>query len=127
MLENKASNTGVKKILVIEDEGDMCLLLEVLLQSKDVQVDHVNNLFDAHLFLMREQPALILLDNRLPDGYGVDFIDHVKATYPEIKIIMISGVDAAARDFALEVGADSFLTKPFTKQQLHLSINNLLN
>jgi len=127
MSESNEPKTDLKKILVIEDEGDMCLLLDILLKSRDVIVDHVKNLFDAHIFLKHEQPELILLDNRLPDGYGVDFISFIKSHYPSIKIIMISGIDAAAQDFALEVGADNFLNKPFTKQQLNESIDQLLN
>jgi DNA-binding NtrC family response regulator len=127
MQTNKMTQTDVHKILVIEDEGDMRLLLEILLRSRDVELSHVNNLFDAQQFLKHEHPELILLDNRLPDGYGVDFIGYIKKKYPGIKIIMISGVDAAAQDLALEIGADSFLPKPFTKQQLHESIDRLLN
>lgn len=127
MPTSKTTRPHVHKILVIEDEGDMRLLLEILLKSGDVELSHVDNLFDAQLFLKHEQPELILLDNRLPDGYGVDFIGYVKMKYPAIKIIMISGVDAAVQDFALEVGADNFLPKPFTKQQLHHSIDSLLN
>src|ERR1700743_592854 len=113
MLESNETKPDLKSILIIEDESDMCLLLAKLLRSRDVKVDHVKNLFDAHIFLKHEQPELILLDNRLPDGYGLDFISFIKNHYPSIKIIMISGIDAAARDFALEVGADNFLTKPF--------------
>src|SRR5579872_1244879 len=113
MPTTKASQTDLRKILVIEDEGDMRLLLEILLQSKNIELHHVKSLFDAQQFLNKEQPELVLLDNRLPDGYGVDFIGYIKKKYPEVKIIMISGVDAAAQDLALEVGADRFLTKPF--------------
>ncbi len=121
------SDVKLKKILVIEDEGEMCLLLNLLLDGKEMIVDHVNSLSAAKEFLEKEQPALILLDNRLPDGFGVDFIGFIKRQYPEIRIIMISGIDLEAQDLALEIGADGFLVKPFTKAQLHESIRNLLN
>ncbi|KAI9432310.1 response regulator receiver protein [Russula earlei] len=127
MPTTNASKNALHKVLVIEDEGDMCILLNILLESKNVKVSHVKTLLDAMLFLKEEQPSLILLDNRLPDGYGIDFIAFLKANYPSIRIIMISGVDAAAEDVALEAGADTFLAKPFTKQKLHHSINTLLN
>ena len=116
-----------KKILVIEDEGEMCLLLNLLLDGKGMTVDHVQTLTKAKEFLEKEQPSLILLDNRLPDGYGIDFIGFLKTNYPAIKIIMISGMDIAAEDLAMENGADHFLSKPFTKAQLHESIGQLLN
>jgi len=117
----------VTKVLVVEDEGDIALLLELLLDSKMMTVDTARNLCDAREFLEREQPELILLDNRLPDGLGIDFISYVKAQYPQTKIIMISGVDPAAEDAALATGADKFLCKPFTKNQLDESIKLVLN
>lgn len=120
-------NTHQHRILIVEDESDMCLLLDVLLKSDSVRVTHAKSLFDAQLSLKHECPDLVLLDNRLPDGFGVDLIEHIKTHYPTIKIMMITGIDPAARDFALELGADTFLSKPFTKQQLRSSISLLFN
>ncbi|MHA4812234.1 response regulator [Flavitalea flava] len=122
-----AAKTNVKKILVIEDEGDMCLLIDLLLDSKETEVDYVKTLAGAMEYLQKEQPSLIVLDNRLPDGFGVDFISYIKANHPSVKIVMISGVDLEAQDVALEIGADTFLSKPFTRAQLQGTILNLLN
>ena len=127
MPDNNGQQLNPKKILVIEDEGDMCLLLNLLLDGKEMEVDHVPTLSKAKEFLQKDQPSLILLDNRLPDGFGVDFISYLKKNYPAIKIIMITGIDLEAEDAALEIGADNFLAKPFTKAELHKSIQNLLN
>ncbi|MDQ3682060.1 MAG: response regulator [Bacteroidota bacterium] len=115
------------KVLIIEDERDMCLLLNVLLNGKELELDHVNSLLAADEYLQKEQPSVIILDNKLPDGYGVDFISYIKQNYPSIKIIMISGYDASAKDVAMENGADNYLEKPFTKDQLYQSIMGLLN
>ena len=116
-----------KKVLIIEDEGDMCLLLNILLNGKEMELEHVKDLAAAQEYLAQEQPAVVILDNKLPDGFGVDFISYIKANYPAIKIIMISGYDASAQDVALENGADIFLEKPFTKDQLYQSIKGLMN
>jgi two-component system OmpR family response regulator len=117
----------MKKILVIEDEGDMCLLLNLLLSKNDLVVDHVKTLSGAKQFLATEEPTLILLDNLLPDGLGIDFISYLKKNFPAVKIVMISGVDAAVSDLALEIGADTFLRKPFTKKQIQQTVHSLLN
>ena len=117
----------LKKVLIIEDEGDMCLLLNILLNGKEMELDHVKTLAAAEEYLQQEQPAVILLDNKLPDGFGVDFITFIKKSYPSIKIIMISGYDGAVKDVALEAGADLYLEKPFTKDQLYQSIKKLMN
>jgi two-component system OmpR family response regulator len=116
-----------RNILLIEDEGEMCLLLNLILDNEGLSIDHVKTLATADAYLEKKLPALILLDNRLPDGFGLDYLGQLKKKYPWIKVIIISGVDAAAADFALEMGADAFLSKPFTRAQILASVNSLLN
>jgi len=118
---------AVKKVLIIEDEGEICLLLNLMLATDDVAIDHVQTLSDAGEYLLHESPSLVLLDNRLPDGYGIDFMEYLKENCPQTKVIMISGVDGALKDLALESGADVFLQKPFTKASLTESVQALLN
>ena len=108
----KPKSKVAKKILVVEDDGEMSLVLDMILNEK-LQLDYVYNLLSAEDYLQKEEPSLIILDNKLPDGFGVDFISYVKKKYPFIKIIMISGF-ASARDVALENGADMFFEKPFS-------------
>jgi two-component system, OmpR family, response regulator len=126
-MKTKTAKAAPKKVLIVEDEGDLCLLLNILLDGKGMEVEHVQSLAKASAFLQQEEPSLVLLDNRLPDGFGVDFISFIKNQHPSTKIIMISGVDAAASDVALENGADVFLKKPFTKAELYSSITQVLN
>lgn len=118
--------TKARKVLIIEDEGDMCLLLNIMLNGKDMEVEHVKTLAAAEEFLQKEQPQVVIIDNRLPDGFGIDYIPNIKKTYPAMKIIAMSGVDGAARDVALENGADVFLEKPFTRSQVYEAITGLL-
>ena len=120
-------NSNMKKILIVEDEADMCLLLNILLTGKDIQLDHVKSISSATTYLESEHPSVIILDNKLPDGFGLDFIPEMKKKYPNIKIIMISGFAGAVKDLAIENGADIFLNKPFTKDQLYKSVKDLLN
>jgi two-component system OmpR family response regulator len=126
MAKTAQQDKKLNKVLIIEDEGDMCLLLNILLNGKELELDHVKTLSAAGEYLAQEQPSVVILDNKLPDGFGVDFISFIKKNYPSIKIIMISGYGASARDVALENGADVFLEKPFTKDQLYQSIKGLL-
>jgi DNA-binding response OmpR family regulator len=116
-----------RNVLLIEDEGEMCLLLNLILDKEGLVVEHVRTLAEADAYLERRLPALILLDNRLPDGFGLDYLVLLKTKFPWIKVIMISGVDAAAADVALETGADDFLSKPFTRAKLMASVNALIN
>ena len=113
-----------KRILVVEDEGEMALLLNIILNETDFQLDYVNNLLSAEEYLQQQEPSIVVLDNKLPDGYGVDFISYMRKKYPSVKIVMISGF-SSARDVALENGADKFFEKPFSRQQLCDSISEL--
>jgi two-component system, OmpR family, response regulator len=114
------------KVLIIEDEGDMCLLLNILLNGKELELDHVKSIAGAEEYLQNEKPSVVILDNKLPDGFGIDYISDIKKNYPDIKIIMISGYDGSAKDVALENGADVFLEKPFTKDQLYGAIKSVI-
>ena len=122
-----SATAKAKKILIVEDEGDMCLLMNIILNGKETKLDHVKNLEEAKAYLQHEQPAVVLLDNQLPDGFGVDYIPTLKQSYPDVKIIMVSGFDGAAKDVALDNGADIYIQKPFTREQLSQSVKSLLN
>ena len=121
----KLKRNVAKKVLVVEVEGEMGLVLDMILNEKKFQLDYVNNLLSADEYLQKQKPSLIILDNKLPDGFGVDFISYVRKKYPSIKIIMISGLPTA-RDVALENGADMFFEKPFPLDEFQKAIDQLL-
>lgn len=126
MTNNTIEDNKTKKLLIIEDEGEMCLLLNIYLQRKEMELDHVKTLSAAREYLQQEQPSVIILDNKLPDGMGVDFISYIRHQFPDIKIVMISGYPTA-KDVALNNGAHIFLEKPFTRHDLYHAIMGLLN
>jgi DNA-binding response OmpR family regulator len=115
----------IRKILVVEDEGQIALVLNMILADRNVDLDYVNSLLDAEEYLHTKIPDAIILDNKLPDGYGVDFITFIKKKYPSIRIIMISGF-GSARDVALANGADKFLEKPFSMSKVTEAIDSVL-
>jgi two-component system, OmpR family, response regulator len=117
---------ALKKVLIVEDEGEMCLLLNILLNGEEMELDHVKTLETACDYLEQQKPDAVILDNKLPDGYGIDLITYIKKNSPATRIIMISGFDGAAKDVALEAGADAYLEKPFTKEQLFGVVNKVL-
>ncbi len=118
---------SVKDVLIIEDEGDICFLLNMILKGKQIQLEHVNTLYKAKAFLSEHKPALVFLDNSLPDGRGTDFIDYIKLNSPDTKIILMTAYTSLVeKDRAKEHGADVFLEKPFTRKQIYNSVNALL-
>lgn len=113
-------------ILIVEDEGDICLILNLMLKKNDVEIEHVNTLAKAASFLKQQTPQIIIMDNQLPDGLGIDYIKKIKTDYPALKIIMITGnVAESDKEKALQNGADIFLAKPFTKEQIQTALSTL--
>src|SRR5688572_13302458 len=113
-----------KKVLVVDDEGQIGLVLDMILNEKNYQLDYVSSLLSADEYLKKQLPSLVILDNKLPDGYGVDFLIYLRKKYPSLKIIMISGF-GTARDVALENGADAFFEKPFPLDEFNETIDRL--
>lgn len=76
-----------------------------------------------------ERPALILLDNRLPDATGCEVLRQLASsqTTAGIPVIVVSGDSAKAGDKLLATGASEFLTKPFKIDQLMTMIDRYIN
>ena len=113
------------RILAVDDDGQIGLVLDMILSESRFELDYVNSLLSADEYLKEHLPLAIILDNKLPDGYGVDFISYLKKKYPSLKIIMISGF-SSARDVAIENGADLFFEKPFSLEEFNTAINKLI-
>ena len=114
-------------VLIIDDEIDICFLLSSILRTKNLQVSYVNSLSEATSSLLKHQPEIIFLDNHLPDGMGVDFIKKVKEANPAIKVVMITAFDNYSdRAKALNNGADTFISKPFTKDLIYQTVDKML-
>ena len=115
------------KALIVDDEVDICFLLSSILRQKQLKPSFVNNLAGARESLQQDTPAIVFLDNHLPDGLGLDFIQYVKSNYPEIKIVMITAHDGLTeRKKAHAEGADLFISKPFTREVIDYAIKKLL-
>ncbi|MBC7873300.1 MAG: response regulator, partial [Ferruginibacter sp.] len=85
---NKQKPSNNNKILVVDDDGQMGLVLNMVLHESRFELDYVKDLLSAEEYLKKQQPLLVILDNKLPDGYGLDFIVYLKQRYPSLKIIM---------------------------------------
>ena len=126
MMDNKTFNSQKMNILIIEDEGDISLILNLMLKKEDIEIEHVTTLANAATFLKEQSPDIVIIDNQLPDGLGLEYIKEIKSSYPLIKIIMITGnTDTTDKATALQNGADIFLAKPFTKEQIQAAIENV--
>ena len=114
------------RALIIDDEIDICYLLSGILRQKNISTNYVNNLADAAIELKNINPELVFLDNHLPDGLGIDFVDHIKRNYPSSKIVMITAYDSSGeRQIAINKGVDIFIGKPFTRDAINYATDTL--
>jgi len=114
--------------LIVEDEIDICFLLTGILRKKNLHTTFVNSIFEARKLLKTMHPSILFLDNNLPDGHGVDFIQVIKNTHPMMRIIMITADDTIAnKNKALQAGADFFIGKPFTREAINKTIDTVIN
>jgi two-component system, OmpR family, response regulator len=112
------------KAMIVEDEVDLCYLLKSVLKQNNLQADCAYSIKEAKENINRINPAVIFLDNFLPDGYGSDFIVSIKKRFPAPKIIMITAHDSITDiENAFKRGADYFITKPFSAKTVKTTLD----
>lgn len=118
--------TPAKRILIIDDETDICLLLSGLLRRLGYQPTCAHFIEEGRQCLLTQQFDAIFLDLNLPDGLGFDLLPAIKEEQAKAKIIMISAFDGQAeRRRATEQGADYFIGKPFTRRSVEMALQTI--
>jgi DNA-binding response OmpR family regulator len=115
---------SIKKILIVDDEEDICYFLSRNLSKRGFAATVACTLADAERQLEITRPHILLLDNHLPDGRGIDFISKINYKYPDLKIIMITAHDSLEdRSKAYSRGIKYFLSKPFSMATINQVID----
>ncbi|HPA72387.1 MAG TPA: sigma-54 dependent transcriptional regulator, partial [Spirochaetota bacterium] len=115
------------KILIVDDEKNIIKTVSAILQDEDHIVYSAGSGEEALAFLRKNDVDLIILDVWLPDIDGVEILERVKKTSPEVAVLMISGhgsIDMAVK--ATKMGAFDFLEKPPSMERIITAVNNAL-
>ncbi len=113
------------RILIIDDERDLCHLLKLVLLRERFLVDCAYNLMEADKKLLRH-PQIIFLDNNLPDGSGLDyFYDHANKFINCSVILITADGSPSTKMQALEKGIDIFIEKPFSVKEIKDTITKI--
>lgn len=112
----------VKNILIIEDDKTLNKGILLTLKQPDIEIKQAYNLEDAIQTLKNENVDLILLDVNLPDGDGFDFCKNIKEK-SDIPVIFLTACDLELDIVTgLELGADDYITKPFSLMVLRARV-----
>lgn len=115
-------------VLCVEDDPDTQVLLGVLLEQRGYRFQAVGNCADALSLLREGRVSLLLLDNQLPDGAGIDLCQEIRQFNKQLPIVFLSGAASDKdRDVALEAGANAFLTKPVALDALFHTVARWTN
>ena len=123
-----AINTAplAKRVLIVDDEADICLLLSGLLRRLGYQPTCAHFIEEGRQCLHTQKFDAIFLDLNLPDGLGFDLLPFIKEDQIDAKVIMISAFDGQAeRRRATEQGADYFIGKPFTRRSVEMALQTI--
>jgi DNA-binding response OmpR family regulator len=112
------------KALVIDDELDICLMMNRHLQNLQFESQYALTVKEARLKVKNSPYELMFIDLNLTDGSGFDVINYVHELNLTSKIIVISAHDSEAGK-ALEMGANLFISKPFTIKTINEALKKL--
>ncbi|MFZ5653777.1 MAG: sigma-54-dependent transcriptional regulator [Pseudomonadota bacterium] len=117
----------MRKALVIDDEPDIRELLAITLSQLDLRVTAAASLREGMEALRQDSFDVCLTDMRLPDGDGLELIDHVQLRYPELPVAMITAYGSTEIAVqALQRGAFDFVSKPIQLPRLRTLIQSAL-
>jgi DNA-binding response OmpR family regulator len=115
-----------KKILVVDDNPDICTMLKEYLTEEGFDVSTASNGQKALYIAREEKPDCIVLDMMMPEMGGQEFIRIYTAESDTPILVLTAKVDETDKVLGLELGADDYVTKPFSMRELTARINALL-
>ncbi len=115
------------RTLIVDDEPDIRELLELTLGRMNVDTWPAANLAEARALLERQDFELCLTDMRLPDGNGIELVEHIQERYPDLPVAVITAygnMESAVQ--ALKAGAFDFVSKPVDLEVLRNLVGSAL-
>ena len=115
------------QIVIVEDDIDLAKGLSKALKDDDRSIVSCEDLKSARDQIFLSNPALIILDINLPDGNGLDLVKEIREKNLSVPVILLSANDTDSDIVrGLELGADDYVTKPFSLRVLRARVDTQL-
>jgi two-component system alkaline phosphatase synthesis response regulator PhoP len=116
----------LKTILIVDDEERLALLVKTYLEHDGYRAVLAANGRDALYLARQEKPDLIVLDIMMPELDGLEFLQLHRRECATPTILLTARVDDSDKVLGLDLGADDYLTKPFSPRELMARVRALL-
>lgn len=115
-----------KRILILDDEKEICFLLSALLSQMGYVTEYAYSLEEGKNKFERGEFDLVFLDLNLPDGLGYSLVPKIRENNQSTKIVLISAHDGLLKKFQSEKdGVDFFIDKPFNKEKINSALKSI--
>lgn len=114
------------KILIIEDEDNINNLLKTFLEASGYQVVSANTCSGGQMLFASHRPDLVILDLGLPDSDGMTFLKNARKESLTPVIVLSARADEKDKVDALDMGANDYVTKPFSSAELVARVRSAL-
>lgn len=115
-----------KTILIIEDDSKIADLIELYLQKEEFRVLKVESGKEGLELAMQVKPALVILDRMLPEMEGLEVLKKLRNAHDTPVLILSAKSDEIEKILGLELGADDYLSKPFSPKELVARVKAIL-
>ena len=117
----------MKKILIVDDEHDICDFVQSFFQERGYTVLTAPSGEDALIIIKEESPDLVLLDIKMKGMDGIAALKYIKDIDKKIKVVMVTALEDQDRmDEACKLGACEYITKPLVLDNLESAVEKNL-
>lgn len=115
------------RVIIIEDEQDIAELIQIHLEEMECQTLHFRDGLKGYQYALENNFDALILDVNLPSMSGIDICKQLRASSIKSPILMLTArSEEADKILGLEIGADDYLTKPFSVRELAARVKALL-
>lgn len=117
----------MKKIVVVDDEADICFLLKRFLSKNDFIVETAQNGKDGLALIESISPDLVMTDFRLGDITGTELLTTIKSKRPNVPVLIITGYsDIKVAVNVMKLGAYDYITKPLFPDEILVTVKKAI-